>query len=51
MRNIFGADLYGMRLLVSVLEDGRIYLLACPMLGSMELPDGISMSSAVTAHA
>lgn len=32
MRNIFGAELSGMRLLVSVLENETIYLLACPML-------------------
>lgn len=33
MRNIVGTELQGMRLLVSVTEDDRIYLLACPMLG------------------
>lgn len=33
MRNIFGAELEGMRILVSVLPDGRLFLLACPMFG------------------
>ncbi len=32
MRNIFGAELKGMRLLVSIQKDERIFLLACPML-------------------
>ena len=50
MRNIFGNELAGMRLLVSVLEDGRIYLLACPMLGT-HLANDVSMSDIVTGHA
>lgn len=33
MRNIFGAELAGMRILVSVLSDERLFLLACPMEG------------------
>ena len=33
MRNIFGAELAGMRILVSVLPDERLFLLACPMFG------------------
>ena len=50
MRNIFGHELEGMRLLVSVLDDGRIYLLACPMLGTV-LPAGRSMRDIITGHA
>ena len=38
MRNFFGAELEGMRILVSVLPDERIYLIACPMRGA-ETPD------------
>ena len=34
MRNIFGAELAGMRILVSVLPDERLFLLACPMFGA-----------------
>ena len=37
MRNFFHAELAGMRILVSVLPDERLYLLACPMVG-MEAP-------------
>ena len=33
MRNIFGAELNGMRMLISVLPDERIYLVCCPMTG------------------
>lgn len=41
LRNFFGVELQGMRMLVSVLPDERIYLLACPMLGE-EAVDSIS---------
>lgn len=41
LRNFFGMELEGMRILVSVLPDERIYLLACPMLGE-EAVDSIS---------
>ena len=34
LRNIFGAELEGLRLLESVVEDNTIYLLACPMRGT-----------------
>ena len=50
MRNIFGAELQGMRILVSVLPDERLYLLACPMLGS-QIPEDESMTSLVVCHA
>lgn len=39
MRNIFGAELSGMRLLFSILRDERIFLLACPMLGRETPPE------------
>lgn len=41
LRNFFGVELEGMRMLVSVLPDERIFLLACPMLGE-EAADSIS---------
>ncbi|MBE5804423.1 MAG: hypothetical protein E7316_07920 [Clostridiales bacterium] len=41
LRNFFGVELGGMRILVSVLPDERIFLLACPMLGE-EAVDSIS---------
>ena len=52
MRNLFGAELAGMRLLVSVLENEQIYLLACPMLGEHGPVDAqTSMTGLVTQHA
>lgn len=48
LRNFFGFELDGMRMLVSVLPDERIYLLACPMLGE-EAVD--SISGVVSKHA
>jgi hypothetical protein len=50
MRNIFGAELAGMRLLVSVLENDEIYLLACPML-DRETPEPAEMERMVMEHA
>lgn len=50
MRNFFGAELEGMRMLVSVLENDQIYLLACPMRGH-ERTDIQAMAELVTAHA
>lgn len=41
LRNFFGVQLQGMRILVSVLPDERIFLLACPMLDE-EAADSIS---------
>lgn len=50
MRNIFGAELNGIRILVSVLDGERICLLACPMLDQEHLePD--EMARAVHSHA
>lgn len=50
LRNFFGAELAGMRVLVSVLPDNRIYLLCCTMLGE-EGPDPSAMAGIVTSHA
>ncbi|MBQ8654010.1 MAG: hypothetical protein IJ507_03655 [Clostridia bacterium] len=50
LRNFFGAELEGMRVLVSVLPDDRIYLLCCTMLGEKG-PDTASMAGLVTGHA
>lgn len=48
LRNFFGVELEGMRMLVSVLPDERIFLLACPMLGEEALD---SISGVVNRHA
>jgi hypothetical protein len=50
MRNIFGAELAGMRLLVSVLENDEIYLLACPML-EHDAPGADEMERIAVEHA
>lgn len=50
MRNFFGAELEGMRLLVSVLPGARIYLLACPMLGNGVPGEERSMTGIVASH-
>jgi hypothetical protein len=50
LRNFFGVELEGMRVLVSVLPDDRIYLLCCTMLGQ-EGPETSSMAGLVTSHA
>lgn len=50
LRNFFGAELEGMRVLVSVLPDDRIYLLCCTMLGE-EGPESSAMAGLVTSHA
>ncbi len=49
MRNIFGAEKNGVRMLVSVQEDERIFLLACPMLYH-EAPTGDELESMVIEH-
>lgn len=48
LRNFFGVELKGMRMLVSVLPDEKIYLLACPMLGEEAVE---SISGVVHSHA
>ena len=50
LRNFFGVELSGMRMLVSVLPDERIFLLACPMLGEVSEQED-SMTGLVSAHA
>lgn len=49
LRNFFGAELDGMRMLASVLPDQRIRLLCCPMLGADVEAD--SITAAVSSHA
>lgn len=51
MRNLFGAELAGMRLLVSVMENEEIYLLACPMIGSHGPAAEASLTGIVAHHA
>lgn len=48
LRNILGAELDGMRVLVSVLPDAQVRLLCCPMLGSDI--HGDSITSTVSYH-
>lgn len=50
LRNFFGVELEGMRMLVAVLPDERIFLLCCPMLGA-ESAEGDSMTGLVARHA
>ncbi len=50
MRNFFGAELQGMRILISLLPDERIYLVACPMLGCKAL-EREEMLSLMERHA
>lgn len=51
MRNLFGSELQGMKLLVSVLPGNRIYLLACPMIGCETPGAEESMTGIVAEHA
>lgn len=51
LRNFFGVELDGMRMLVSVLPDEQIRLLACPMHGSESQEEGESLTGEVTSHA
>lgn len=50
LRNFFGAELDGMRVLVSVLQDERIFLLCCPMLGESAAPSAEAMMELVLQH-
>ena len=51
MRNIFGAEKNGMRILVSVVDEKRIFLTGCPMIGE-EAPEGREkLLSLVQEHA
>lgn len=49
MRNIFGSELDGMRVLTSFLPDEHIYLVACPLLGQPPR-DPDAMLQEVTEH-
>lgn len=49
LRNFFGAELDGMRILVSVLPSNQIKLLCCPMIGAEVKTD--SITAEVTTHA
>lgn len=49
LRNFFGAELNGMRILVSVLPNERLFLMACPMLGEQNVPAEAEMLEQVQA--
>lgn len=49
LRNLFGVELDGMRMLISVMPDQTIRLLCCPMLGAQVEMD--SITALVTQHA
>lgn len=49
LRNFFGAEMDGMRMLVSVMPDANARLLCCPIIGRDVSTD--DMANAVTAHA
>ena len=51
LRNFFGAELAGMRILVSVLPDDRIYLLCCTMLGEQGPGEDVDMTQLIIDHA
>ena len=51
MRNIFGAEKEGMRVLVSVVDDERIILTACPMIGERMCESAETMRAKVREHA
>ncbi|MGN0778159.1 MAG: hypothetical protein ACI4MJ_03345 [Aristaeellaceae bacterium] len=51
LRNFFGAELAGMRILVSVLPDDRIYLLCCTMLGEAGPGADVDMTQLIIDHA
>ncbi len=49
LRNFFGAELDGMRVLISVLPSEQIKVLCCPMLGAEVVSD--SITATVSSHA
>ncbi len=51
MRNIFGAEKNGMRVLVSVIDERRLFLTACPMIGEAYYRDPNEMLEKVREHA
>lgn len=50
LRNIFGVEVEGLRILSCVLPGERIVLLGCPMLFHEILAEGVSMTGVITAH-
>ena len=50
LRNIFGVEVAGLRILSCVLPGERIVLLGCPMLCHEAETEGISMTGVVTSH-
>ncbi len=50
LRNIFGVEVAGLRILSCVLPGERILLLGCPMLGHQTEADGSSMTGVVSRH-
>lgn len=51
LRNFFGSEIEGMRILTSVISPNAIRLLACPMLGSHLKESGESVTGMVVEHA
>jgi len=51
LRNFFGYEMDGMRMVTSVISPKRIRLLACPMLGSQLKESADSITGLVVAHA
>lgn len=51
MRNIFGAEKEGMRVLVSVVDEERLFLTACPMIGEKQPGSVQHMLEIVHDHA
>lgn len=50
LRNIFGVEVEGLRILSCVLPGERIVLLGCPMLFHETIAEGNSMTGAITTH-
>lgn len=50
LRNFFGRELEGWRILPSVLAGDRIMMLCCPLMNKENIPEGDSMTALVTTH-
>lgn len=50
LRNIFGVEVEGLRILSCVLPGDRIVLLGCPMLFHDVCTDGVAMTERITSH-
>ncbi len=50
LRNIFGVEVRGLRILSCVLPGDRIWLLGCPMRDHEQEAEGVSMTGIVTNH-